>query len=263
MVLFSCHAPAGAARLEWVHAQTRPRLGDARRDTALMKPVAPDIPAQLARLPLFAGLPVASYAWLASATQERHYARGEVVFQKGELPGGLCVVASGKLKEACRGPGGEEKILEVLGAGDICGEAALLLCCPHFFPVVALTNAWLLHVEKSAIDTLIDTTPRFVRHLLRGIAERQHRALHDIEAIALASPLQRVVGYLIEQCREGGAEQPGVILAETKQVIASRLGMTPAALSRTLRDLSEAGLISMRGRRVELCDPERLRGFAR
>jgi CRP-like cAMP-binding protein len=228
-----------------------------------MKPAAPDLAGQLAGLPLFGGLPVASLALLASATQERHYARGEEVFQKGERPSGLCVVLSGKLKEACRGPGGEEKILEVLGSGETCGEAALFLGTPHPFPVTALSNSVLLHVEKTAIDALINSRPLFVNLLLQVLASKQHRALRDIEAYALSSPLQRVVGYLIDQCHEGGEGTPSLLLPAPKQVIASRLGMTPAALSRTFRDLSEAGLISLRGKRVVLCDPARLKGFAR
>ncbi len=236
------------------------------QEADVTKPAGPDIADladRLARLPLFGGLPAASLARLAARTQVRHYARGETVCRKGERPDGLYAVESGRLKEACRGQGGEEKILEVLDAGDICGEAALLADCPHPFPVMALSNTVLLHVDKAAVDALIDATPGFVDRLLLGLAGRQLSVLRDIEAYALLSPLQRVVGYLIDQCRAGEGEPPALVLAETKQVIASRLGMTPAAFSRTLRDLGEAGLIDMRGRRVQICDPARLEDFRR
>lgn len=228
-----------------------------------MKPASPDIAARLGQIPLFGCVPAQSLGRLAARTRELHPARGEMVFRKGDLPQGLYAVVAGKLKEAGQGRGSEEKILEILGAGDICGETALLMDCPHPFSVSALSNSAVLLVEKPAIDALIEATPGFVFGLLQRLATRQHGAMHDIEAYARASPLQRVVGYLIEQSCAGGEDRPSLSLAATKQVIASRLGMTPAAFSRTLRDLSEAGLISMRGRRVELCDQERLKGFAR
>lgn len=217
----------------------------------------------LKRTALFGDLPASRFARLATATQELRYARGAMVFQKGEQPTGLAIVVSGNLKEACRSPGGEEKIIEVLGTGENCGEAALLAGSPYPFFILALTNSVLLHVEKPAIDELIDANPRFVHRLLRTLAERQHTILRDIEAAALSSLLQRVVGYLLDQCRECVEEMPSFILPASKQVIASRLGMTPAALSRALRDLTDAGLIEVGGKRVVLRDPDRLREFAR
>ena len=217
----------------------------------------------LKRTPLFGDLPAAQLAQLAAATTERRYVRGDAVLEKGARPTGLHVVLSGKLKEFCRAPGGEEKVIEILGAGQTCGEAALFLDTPYPFYATAVANAVLLHIDKRAIDRLVAAAPEFVFRMLQVLAQRQNTSLRDIEAYSRSSLLQRLVGYLLEQCRANGEETPSITLPAMKQVVASRLNMTPEALSRTFRDLADAGLIEMRGKRVILLDPERLREFTR
>ena len=49
-----------------------------------------------------------------------------------------------------------------------------------------------------------------------------------------------------------------IALPTSKQVIASRLNLTPETLSRIFHDLSDAGLISVQGKRITLHDPARL-----
>jgi CRP-like cAMP-binding protein len=217
----------------------------------------------LKRSSLFCKLPAALLEQIAAATQERRYAQDEVVLQKGERPSGLHVIASGKLKESCRAPGGEEKVIEILAAGQTFGEAELFLDLPYPMCAATLTNAVLLHIEKPAIDEFLAGAPTFVKCMLQVLAERQNSILRDIDAYARSSLLQRLVDYLLEQRRAGGEGSSSITLPATKQVVASRLNMTPAALSRTFRDLAEAGLIEMRGKRVTLLDPDRLGEFAR
>lgn len=216
----------------------------------------------LKRTPLFGDLPAPTRARIAAATQECCYARGAVVLQKGARPTGLHIVVSGKLKESCRSPGGEEKVVEILGAGHTCGEAALFLDSSYPMCASALTNVVLLNVEKRVLEETIDGDPKFVVRLLQVLAERQNAILRDIHADARSSPLQRVVGYLLEQCRAEGVDTGSITLPAAKQVIASRLSMTPEALSRTFRDLADAGLIEMSGKRVKLLDADRLGEFA-
>lgn len=222
--------------------------------------------ALLKRTFLFAALADEQLAELATACCERHYARGELVFQKGDPADTLYVVVTGKLKEACQSLEGQERIIELLGPHQTCGEAALLLDSPHPFYAAALVGSQLLHVNRNAIDALIDRAPRFVERLLLRLSGRVIDTLRDIEAASLKSPVQRVAEYLIDLQATSTGRQPAAaipaIIPATKGVIASRLGMTPEALSRAFRDLANAGIIEMRGYRVQINDLPRLREFS-
>lgn len=229
-----------------------------------MKPFRTHTAALLGRTALFRDLTDQQLERLAAATRERRFAKGELVFQKGDRPTGLFVVVAGQIKEACQSPSGGEKIVEMLGPHQTCGEAALFLDCPYPFFVATLGPTLLLQIEKKAIMELVDSEPELVKCMLSQLSMRLYAIVRDVEAYTLHNPLQRVVGYLLEQ-NFASAKLPGAtsfILPATKSVIASRLGVTPEAMSRALRDLIDAGLIEVRSNRVKILDLQRVKTFA-
>lgn len=212
----------------------------------------------LLRTPLFRGLAAPHLAQIVAATREQRHARGAMIFQKGDYPATLLVVATGKLKEACQSPTGAERIIEVLGPARLCGEAAIFLDHPLPFSVTALTNTLLLHIDKATLRAVADNDPAFVKGMVMALSQRVVALLCDIEAFTSHSPLRRIAGYLIENSPTHPEGMPTVVLPTAKQVIASRLGMSPEALSRAFRDLAEAGIIEVRGSRVAVRDMPRL-----
>ncbi|HMV19290.1 MAG TPA: helix-turn-helix domain-containing protein, partial [Rhodocyclaceae bacterium] len=78
---------------------------------------------------------------------------------------------------------------------------------------------------------------------------------------ALRSSTQRVIGYLLQLAESTPCAAQGersVELPTSKQVIASRLSLTPETLSRIFHELSGAGLISVHGKQIVIHDAERL-----
>lgn len=211
----------------------------------------------LGRVPCFAALPADRLARLAEATLSRRYPAGALVMQKGDRLAALSIVAAGTLKETCQSPEGDERVIEILGPSQTCGEAALLLDGELPFTVIALTDVLLLHVDRETIMTLLAEEAAFARSLLAALSVRIHALVNDVEAYTLRAPIQRVAGYLAEQAR--GRAGATVQLPAAKGVVASRLGMTPEALSRAFRDLAEAGLVEVRGQHVVVLNPRRLR----
>jgi CRP-like cAMP-binding protein len=53
-----------------------------------------------------------------------------------------------------------------------------------------------------------------------------------------------------------------VTLPESKQMLASRLAIKPETLSRILRTLNDAGVVTVDGRSIHVPDLERLRAVA-
>ena len=59
-----------------------------------------DIPSLLHRIPLFSELSEADIQLVARSTRDRHLARGEMLFQRGDQPHGFYFVVSGQVKLA-------------------------------------------------------------------------------------------------------------------------------------------------------------------
>lgn len=215
-----------------------------------------DIPSLLRRIPLFSELSEADIQLVARYTRERQVARGEVLFQRGDLPHGFYFVVSGQVKLAFSSSQGTEKVVEIIGPMQSFGEAVMFMNHPYPVFAEALSETVLVHVGQAVVSELIDQDSTFARKLLAGMAIRLHGLIQDVETYSLRSSTQRVIGYLLQVADNDAPCE--IALPTSKQVIASRLNLTPETLSRIFRDLSDAGLITVQGKRVSLHDPVRL-----
>ncbi|WP_454457129.1 Crp/Fnr family transcriptional regulator [Thauera phenylacetica] len=215
-----------------------------------------DIPSLLRRIPLFSELSEADIQLVARYTRERQVARGEVLFQRGDLPHGFYFVVSGQVKLAFSSSQGTEKVVEIIGPMQSFGEAVMFMNHPYPVFAEALSETVLVHVGQAVVSELIDQDSTFARKLLAGMAIRLHGLIQDVETYSLRSSTQRVIGYLLQVADNDAPCE--IALPTSKQVIASRLNLTPETLSRIFHDLSNAGLITVQGKRVSLHDPVRL-----
>lgn len=221
---------------------------------------AVDIPALLRRVPLFSELSDEDLDRVARYTRDRRLEKGEMLFQRGDLAHGFYFVVSGQVKLAFSSAQGNEKVVEIIGPLQSFGEAIMFMDRPYPVFAEALTDALLLHIGQNVVSDLIDQDTTFARKLLAGMAIRLHTMVRDVEAYSLRSSTQRVIGYLLQQTED--SDGPGgtcrIELPTSKQVIASRLNLTPETLSRIFHDLTEAGLIAVRGKQITLLDSSRL-----
>ena len=215
-----------------------------------------DIPSLLRHIPLFSELSEADIQLVARYTRERQVARGEVLFQRGDLPHGFYFVVSGQVKLAFSSSQGTEKVVEIVGPMQSFGEAVMFMNHPYPVFAEALSETVLVHVGQAVVSELIDQDSTFARKLLAGMAIRLHGLIQDVETYSLRSSTQRVIGYLLQVADNDAPCE--IALPTSKQVIASRLNLTPETLSRIFHDLSDAGLITVQGKRVSLHDPVRL-----
>jgi CRP-like cAMP-binding protein len=223
-----------------------------------------DLPRYLSVLPLFTDLSPSELERLALGCQLRRLTRGETIFRVGEPCEEFHVTVTGQVKLFAISPAGQEKVIELVGPGNSFAEALMFTGKPYIINAQALTDTLLLTVKKEAVVGEIERDPRFAMRMLAGISRRLHGLVHDVEAYALHSGMQRVIGYLlrdqvVEDCATG--EVVTVSLPVSKATIASRLSLTPEYFSRVLHELEAAGLVRIDKRDVHILDPKRLAAY--
>jgi CRP-like cAMP-binding protein len=224
----------------------------------------PDIPQILARLPLFQELSREQVAALAAATRERRLQRGEILFHKGDPSRGFYIVVTGQIKLAFPSIAGNEKVVQILGARQSFGEAVMFMERPMPVFAEALVDSSLLQVGAQAVFEMLESDASFSRRMLAGLAQRLHALVQDVEFLSQRSSAQRVIGYLLQQCPSDIENTSGprdVELPTSKQVIASRLNLTPETLSRVFHELTLQGLIAVSGKHITIHDIPRLRDY--
>jgi CRP/FNR family transcriptional regulator, dissimilatory nitrate respiration regulator len=223
-----------------------------------------DIPRFLALLPLFSDIGVAERDRLAQGCQLRRFERGEMVFRVGEPCESFHVVVVGQVKLFVISPAGQEKVIELVSPGASFAEALMFLGKPCMVNAQALADALLLTVQRDAVVTELEMDSRFAMRMLAGLSRRLHGLVQDVQANALQSGVQRVVGYLLrDQVLDNGHadEARTVSLPVSKATVASRLSLTPEYFSRVLRELEAAGLIAVDKRDIRILDSKQLAAY--
>ena len=225
-----------------------------------MPPRAIKVEEFLRNLPIFRDLSAEEVGRIAAATSQVRASAASILFRKGDPCAGFHVIVYGQVKLAFGASDGSEKVVEILGPGQSFGEAVMFLDKPYVVFAETLTDSLMLHVGKAAIFQELEHSQHFARRMLGGLAQRLHRIVGDLEGYSLKSGTQRVIGYLLRDVAAEGRTAE-VTLPATKSVIASRLSITREHFSRILHELSDSGLIKVRGRDIRFLDIERLRNF--
>jgi CRP-like cAMP-binding protein len=224
-----------------------------------------DIPRFLSRLPLFSDLDPVETARLATGCQLQRYERGQTVFRMGEPCESFKMVVVGQVKLFVISPAGGEKVIELIGAGGSFAEALMFLGRPCMVNAQALADTLLMSVSRDAVLDELQRDSRFALRMLAGLSRRLHGLVHDVQAYALQSGVQRVIGYLLRDHEADESAPAGaaltVSLPVSKATLASRLSLTPEYFSRVLRELEDAQLIEVDRRDIRILDPARLAAY--
>lgn len=211
----------------------------------------------LQHLPLFASCSPDHLQQIANVTTEHRYDKGSVLFQRGDPCDGMHVLVYGKIKLTVSSRSGSEKVVEIIYPGQSFGEAIMFMT--GNYPVMAQTleDALVLFVPAAPLMALLDSDPQLARRMLAGLSMRLHGLLQDVASYSLQGAVARVVSYLLQALGEG--EHAGAVtLPVNKQVMASRLNLTPETFSRVLQKLSEQAQIVVEGREIHIPDADKL-----
>ncbi|MBI5256750.1 MAG: Crp/Fnr family transcriptional regulator [Burkholderiales bacterium] len=224
-----------------------------------------DIPRYLSLLPLFAQMPQAKLDHIAAHSQVRRVSRGTLVFEAGQRCTALHITVTGQVKLCVLSASGQEKVIELAGPGISLAEETVFTDAAYRVNAQALSDCTLLTIAKPALLGAIAQDASLALRMLASAGQRLQTLLHDVEAEALHTGLQRVVRFLLHSANEARADAAGpdltVDLPASKATIASRLSLTPEYFSRVLHELQSQGLIGIDRRAIRIHDAQRLQRY--
>lgn len=207
----------------------------------------------IAAAPMFDGLDGAQIDFLAGQSRTTFLPAGQVLFRRDTPSTGFYVVREGLMQLSMSNSEGVVKVVEIVGPGNAFGQAVMFLHKPYPVDASALADTELVFVPTVAVDRLLDTDPAMARIMLASVSKRLQAKVQDIAALSLQSATQRIVAYVLGAA-DVGLTSTSVELPVRKQVLASRLGMTPETFSRAMRALSGEGLLEVDGAVVQIPD---------
>ncbi len=127
--------------------------------------------ADLATVPLFAGLPPGDIARLSQGITERILAPGDLLFEEGDTADDAYVITSGEV-EILKDSADRRVRIAITGQGDVIGEMALLTEEPRNATARALTRVQLVAIPRGCLEEVLSTSVEANRALFSVFISR-------------------------------------------------------------------------------------------
>ena len=215
----------------------------------------------LGRIESLAGLPLAEANELAQLGEFKRYTAGTLVFKQGERIPGIFVVIRGSLKITRSSGRGKVQVLAILQPGTCVGEVQVFdgASVASGAEAQGNTDCWIIPAET--LRTLVRNNTVVREVLIRHFAGKVRHLIALVEALGLHSVPERVAQLLINHLQPG-PEGAQVQFRETQEELAQRVGAGREAFSRSLRLLTDLGLIRSAFPRVQILDLGKLQRYA-
>ena len=112
---------------------------------------------------------------LAPLIAFRNLADGEVLVAEGASDNHLYVLVQGALGVVRNAGKPEALTLFTLTAGDLIGELSFIDATPHYASLVALGPTRVFGLEREKLESLLDSHPQVVYHVMRAIVRTTHQ----------------------------------------------------------------------------------------
>ena len=211
---------------------------------------------------LFTVMPDEMYAEFVAATQELVHDKNNVLFLQDEPAEWFYFIVSGWVKLFRETIDGEEAVLDVLTAGHIFGENAILDGGVHNAGAMAVEKTVLLRLPASLLKSAITKNHDVALGMLASISRQRRQQTQEIEKLNMQSASQRIGCFLLRLCKTTDIETASLHLPYDKSLIAARLGMQCETFSRALNKLRKETSITVKGSAVEIPSIRELSCFA-
>lgn len=177
---------------------------------------------------------------------------GEIIFCEYEPGDDFFLIQSGHVK-IIKIVSDKEKTLDVLVAGDIFGEMAILEQQPRSATAIAQDEVKVLNFNRQNFELLLKTNPEIAIKLLKMFARRIYEAKRQLRVLTFPEPETRVADVLILLAEKQGLlseEASKLVITASTEDLLSLTGLNETDLNKILQSLSVQHKIEISGNKI-------------
>ncbi len=182
---------------------------------------------------------------------------GTILFREGDEGNRMYVIRTGQVRISKR-VHDTEITIEELGAGEFCGELAIL--GQHLRPTTALVvqDASVIQIDVAQFEAMVKGNSEIALRMMKKLAQRLTESQYRVSNLILRTSKARVLHQLRAEAQRGlradsTAQQPVLIPDNLADVLAIEIGELKLILNQLVRD--ELIMIDKRGQ-FEIVDFE-------
>ncbi|MDU4883141.1 Crp/Fnr family transcriptional regulator [uncultured Clostridium sp.] len=185
------------------------------------------------------------------------YSKGEIIANEDDECRSLSLVLDGTVEIQRLYSNGKYIVLSRIFEGDVFGEA-LVFSKAKTYPatVIALSECKVLFINKSDVLKICSNEEKILENFVSLLSDKVFILNSKIKSISFKSIRQKVINYILNEVK--GQKSNSIILKNTKEEIASLLGIPRPSLSRELINLRDMNYIEFNRKKITILDIESL-----
>jgi CRP/FNR family cyclic AMP-dependent transcriptional regulator len=211
---------------------------------------------------LFGKLSASEIDSLISYSRVERYTAGREIFAKGSPGQSLVAVLRGSIKISSLSDEGKEIVFNIINAGEIFGEIAVLDGEERSADATAMTDCELLVLNRRDFLHLLENRADLCMIMLRILCQRLRQTSEQVEDVMfrhLESRLAKRLLHLAESVGLHGLQSTSVELHVSQRELGNMAGGSRESVNKILQNWHRQGLIDLGKASVLIRDIEALR----
>ncbi|MBU0764819.1 MAG: Crp/Fnr family transcriptional regulator [Bacteroidetes bacterium] len=191
----------------------------------------------------------------------KKYSKGNLIVSSGDECIQLLILLHGTVKAEMMEFSGKTLRIEDITAPKPLATA-FLFGSTNRYPVdiIAGTEVEMLVLPLDSVIRLMQSDKRFLRNFLDSVSSRAQFLSAKIRFLSLKTIKGKIAHYFLQLTKDG---RDHLILPQTQQELADYFGVARPSLARAMKELAEAGLISIQRKEATIMDRNGLQRFLR
>lgn len=215
-------------------------------------------PSSAASHPLLALLPADVLAAVVRSSEQIAYRAKRSILKEGEAANHVFCLLDGAVRVFFRNGDGSEVTVKLFRGPALFGEMEVLARRPFIEHVTTLERSTILRIPADTFRKLVATQNAFTIALVHDLSQRLCIAGDNERRLAFADVDARLATLLLDHVALIGEAEP-IVLKVTGQGLSQDLGVSRKSMVRSLRKLTDAGVITKRGQSYQVNDLAELR----
>ncbi len=172
----------------------------------------------------------------------RTYKNGDKVISQGDDCNYLYILLDGEVSNSMSHVSGKNMYIESISAPGVIAPAILYAEINKFpVDVTAVGTVRILPIPRVEFTYMLQRTPKLLLNFLQMISNRGAFLSAKVRTLCFGTIKSRIAGYLLEVSAQHGSLE--FEIKHTQQELANMFGVTRPALSKTIKDMIDEGLI--------------------
>src|SRR5215468_7272291 len=199
---------------------------------------------------LFCNLPPTATQGLAAITSASSYPKGATLFVEEQVPRGVFILCSGRVKLSTTSADGKSLIVRIADPGEVLGLPATVTGKPYELTAEVIEPAQANFIARQDFLTFLREHGEAALRVAQQLGETYHSAIAEMRTIGLShSAGEKLARFLLDLSEDRG-DAKGEIrvkLTLTHEEIAQMIGTSRETVTRLFADFKKRELLQVKG----------------